>query len=94
LLGLPTLDMLEEVKNRLGYRLSLDHLAGCTLGACKTANGLQALQWWQQGRIQDILRYCRQDVAITRDLYLFGRENRHLLFRNKARQLVRIPVEW
>ena len=91
---LPTLDILEEVKNHLGYRLSLNHLAGATLETEKTADGLQALQWWKEGRIEEILAYCRMDVAVTRDLYLYGREKGYLLFRNKARQIVRIPVRW
>ncbi|WP_373500471.1 DEAD/DEAH box helicase [Desulfococcus sp.] len=91
---LPTLDILEEVKSHLGYRLSLNHLAGATLEAEKTADGLQALRWWKEGRIQDIIAYCRMDVTVTRDLYLYGREKGYLLFRNKARQIVRIPVKW
>ncbi len=91
---LPTLDILDEVKNQLGYRLSLNHLAAETLDTRKTADGLQALRWWKEGRIQEIIQYCRMDVAVTRDLYLYGREKGYLLFRNKARQTVRIPVCW
>jgi DEAD/DEAH box helicase domain-containing protein len=91
---LPTLDILEEVQGRLGYRLSLDHLAGETLGARKSADGLQALRWWKEGRVREIIDYCKQDVAITRDLFLFGREKGYLLFRNKAGQAVRAPVSW
>ena len=91
---LPTLDILEEVKSRLGYRLSLNHLAGVTLETQKTADGLQALRWWKEGRIQEIIEYCRMDVAVTRDLYLYGRAKGYLLFQNKARQIVRIPVRW
>ncbi|MDY7001596.1 MAG: Zn-binding domain-containing protein [Thermodesulfobacteriota bacterium] len=92
--GLPTLDMLEEVHKRLGYRLSLGHLASATLRAAKTADGLQALAWWKQGRMDEIVKYCKQDVAITRDLFLFGRENGYLLFTNKAQKTVRLPVDW
>ncbi len=91
---LPTLDILEEVHRRLGYRLSLDHLAKVTLGARKTADGLQALRWWKQGKIREIVDYCRKDVAITRDLFLFGREKGHLLFKNKSGSKVRVPVDW
>ena len=92
--SLPTLDLLEEVRNRLGFRLSLDHLATETLGARKTADGLQALRWWKEGRLREIVEYCRADVEITRDLYRFGRDRGHLLFRNKAGQRVRVPVRW
>ncbi len=91
---LRTLDMLEHVKRRLGYRLSLDHLAQATLGASKSADGLQALEWWKQGRLEEIATYCQADVAITRDLYLFGRDKGYVLFRNKAGNVVRLPVDW
>ena len=91
---LPTLDLLQRVHARLGYRLSLDHLARATLGAEKSADGLQALEWWKEGRIDDIVAYCKQDVAVTRDLYLYGREHGHLLFTNKAKNKVRLPVDW
>ncbi|MCD4755198.1 MAG: ribonuclease H-like domain-containing protein, partial [Deltaproteobacteria bacterium] len=92
--GLPTLDILEDIYRRLGYRLSLDHLAGVTLGTQKTADGMQALRWWKQGKIKEILEYCNKDVAITRDLFLYGYKKGYLLFRNKAGKVVRILVDW
>ena len=91
---LPTFDILEEVHKRLGYRLSLEHLARVTLGAKKTADGLQALRWWKQGRIREIIDYCKMDVAITRDLLVYANKNRYLLFENKSGNTVRIPVDW
>ncbi|MFH2218890.1 MAG: DEAD/DEAH box helicase [Pseudomonadota bacterium] len=92
--ALPVLDILEEVHKRLGYRLSLDHLANVTLGRKKTADGLQALRWWKAGKIQEIIDYCTADVAITRDLFLYGKEKGYLLFQNKAKKMVRVPVSW
>lgn len=91
---LPTLDLLEDVQKRLGYRLSLDHLCRVTLGAKKSANGLMALQWWKEGKIEEIVKYCKKDVALTRDLYRFGKKNGYLLFENKAKKTVRVPVSW
>lgn len=91
---LPTLDILQDIHARLGYRLSLDHLAQATLGAAKSASGLQALTWWKEGRIRDIIDYCRQDVAVTRDLFLYGLQHEHLIFHNKAGKAVQVPVTW
>lgn len=91
---LMTLDILEQVKNQLGYRLSLDHLASVTLNTGKTADGLDALKWWKMGKMSKIIDYCRSDVAITRDLYRFGQKHHYLLFRNKAKKVVRLPVKW
>jgi DEAD/DEAH box helicase domain-containing protein len=92
--SLPTLDMLERIHGRLGYRLSLNHLAQVTLGRPKSADGLQALRWWKEGRLREILDYCRMDVEITRDLFVFGRDRGYLLFNNKAGVTVRVPVDW
>ena len=92
--SLPTLDILEVVHRQLGFRLSLDNLATVTLGVKKSADGLQALRWWQQGRIREIIDYCRRDVEITKDLYLYGQQNGYLLFKNKAQKKVRVPVNW
>lgn len=92
--ALRTLDMLVSVHEQLSYRLSLDNLARATLGAAKSADGLQALQWWKEGRLDEIEAYCRKDVALTRDLYRFGREHGYLLFTNKAGKQVRVRVQW
>ena len=91
---LNTLDILESVQNYLGFRLSLAHLARATLGANKQADGLQALQWWKEGRINEIVDYCKMDVRLTRDLFIFGRQNGYLIFINRDRKKVRIPVPW
>jgi DEAD/DEAH box helicase domain-containing protein len=91
---LNNLDILEEVKKHLGFRLSLSHLATACLGVDKTADGLQALQWWKEGRILEIIEYCRQDVKITRDLFHYGRKKGHLVFKNREDEMARIPVDW
>ncbi|RLB88410.1 MAG: DEAD/DEAH box helicase [Deltaproteobacteria bacterium] len=92
--GLPTLDLLMKVHEILGYRLSLDHLAQQTMGCKKSADGLMALEWWKQGKMEKIIEYCTQDVRVTRDLYRFGHENHFLVFKNKAEHQVRVPVSW
>lgn len=91
---LPSFDILEAITDRLGYRLSLDRLAEQTLRVRKTGDGLLALRWFRQGEMARLTNYCQQDVAITRDLFLFGLRQRYLLFRNKAGAEVRLPVDF
>jgi DEAD/DEAH box helicase domain-containing protein len=91
---LPSFDILEAISTRLGYRLSLDRLAATTLGVSKDGDGLQALRWFKQGAMDKLAEYCRKDVEITRDLFLFGLRQQHLLFRNKAGKAVRLPVDF
>ncbi|HEY8475305.1 MAG TPA: ribonuclease H-like domain-containing protein [Chloroflexota bacterium] len=65
---LPTLDLLEAVRAKLGFRVSLDNLARGTLGVGKTGDGLQAVAWFRQGRLAEVAEYCRADVDLLRQL--------------------------
>ncbi|MDD4701888.1 MAG: DUF1998 domain-containing protein, partial [Desulfovibrio sp.] len=91
--SLPSLDILQRIKDRLSYRISLDNLGQATLDEAKSADGLQALRWWKEGRMDEIAAYCRMDVDLTRRLYLYGLEHGHLLFSNKGGSRVRVPVD-
>ena len=91
---LPTFDMLVAIHQRLGYRLALGHLAEETLGASKGADGLQSLVWWKEGRVDEIERYCRQDVSLLVDLLRHASEHGHLCFRTKRGDRVRLPAAW
>ncbi len=92
--GIRTFDILTDIHKRLGYRLSLNHLAMNTLKVEKTADGLQSLKWFREGRVDEVAHYCKKDVEITRDLFLFGSRSRYLLFEKKRCGIVRVPVEW
>ena len=92
---LPTLDLLDEVRHRLGFRLGMGHLARETLGVDKSADGLQSLDWVREGRLDLVTDYCRKDVEILRDLYLFGRREGCVYYRPKRADVrLRLPVEW
>lgn len=91
---LPTLDILEEVRAVLGYRLSLDHLAEKTLGVAKTGDGLLALQYFREGRWEELIDYCRRDVELTARLFEFGVRHGYLLYHHRRGGLVRLPVDW
>lgn len=78
--ALPALDIFDDVTAKLGHRISLDALAKATLGAQKSGHGLEALQWFREGRVQEVKDYCLKDVELTRDLYEFGKKQGHLLF--------------
>ena len=92
--NLPSFDILEAIYNQLGYRLSLDHLAEQTLGKSKQGHGLQALEWFKQGEMEKLTAYCQEDVQLTKELFLFGIQQQYLLFQNKAKKKVRLPVNF
>lgn len=89
---LPTFDLLDAVHAQLGFRLSLAHLGQETLGTPKSADGLAALRWWKEGRVEEIRAYCQQDVALVRDLFEYARREGFLLFRTRRGERVRLPL--
>lgn len=91
---LPSLDLLQKIHAKLNYRVSLDNLCRATLGSAKTSDGLQALAWWKEGRIEEIAAYCKMDVELTRDLYLFGLREKYLFYTNKAGSKVRVDIDF
>ncbi|MFQ6014863.1 MAG: ribonuclease H-like domain-containing protein [Anaerolineae bacterium] len=91
---LPTVDMLADVHRVLGFRLGLDTLANATLGVSKSADGLQAVRWWRQGKMKELTEYCQQDVEITRRLYEFGQEKKYIEYWDRRGRKKKIPVSW
>jgi len=91
---LPTLDMLVLLQNQLQHRLSLDSVATATFGVEKTAEGLQAIQWFKEGRLLDIAEYCCYDVKITRLVHEYGAHHRCLHYHNRFGKKLTVPVSW
>jgi DEAD/DEAH box helicase domain-containing protein len=89
-----TFDILEDLYTRIGFRLSLAHLAEKTLGIRKVADGLQSIEWFRKGMIEKVIEYCKNDVLITRDLFEFGRKNSYIIFEHREGELVRLQVDW
>lgn len=92
--SLSTLDIMVDLHQRLGFRPKLDSVVQATLGAAKSADGLQALRWFREGRFDLIEEYCVDDVRLTRDLYLFGKRNRHVLVSRYSGSPEQVPVDW
>lgn len=92
---IPHLDIMKEVKEKIGFRLKLDDLAQATLDDVKkSADGLQAIRWWKEGKIDEIKKYCEQDVKITKEIYDFGRANRQLFYKNFKGEVVPFAVNF
>lgn len=88
-------DIFEDASNFLGHRVGLDALSRATLGEAKSGKGLEALQWFREGRIEEVKKYCLDDVRLTRDLYEYGKKNNHLLFESRLDKKVHsVPVSW
>ena len=91
---LPTFDLMYDLEERLGFRPKLESVAAPTLGVGKSADGLQALEWWRLGEIDKIIEYCREDVRVTRDLYDFGKRHRWVQVERFGGKSRKVEVDW
>ncbi|HVU79924.1 MAG TPA: ribonuclease H-like domain-containing protein [Candidatus Paceibacterota bacterium] len=77
-----SLDLLKEVKNVLGRRLKLDSIAQATLGEGKSGHGLDAVKWWAEGKVEEVRKYCLDDVRITKELYEYAKKHGSLKYKD------------
>ena len=89
-----TTDMLQDIYRTLNFRLSLDSIAKATLGATKTADGLQSVEWFRNGELEKVAEYCKSDVDITRRVYEFGRDNGFVHYYSKLGSKLKVAVNW
>lgn len=75
-----SLDLLVEIRKSLGRRIKLDSIAEATLGRNKSGHGLEAITWWRNGEIDKIIKYCLEDVKITKEVYEYAMKNKHLKY--------------
>ena len=95
LLAFPHLDIMKQVKDSLGIRLKLADIAEATLdNVTKSAQGLQAIVWWKEGKIDEIKKYCEQDVRVTKELYDFGRQHRQLFYKSLTGEVLPFAVNF
>lgn len=71
----PHLDIMAEVAKVLGHRLSLETIAQATLGSGKSGKGTDAIMYFRQGRMEELKRYCLDDVRVTKEVYEFALKN-------------------
>lgn len=91
---LPTLDVMDRIKESFGHRIKLDSVAKETLGLGKIGNGLDAIRFYKNQQFEELKKYCLQDVRITRDIYDYGVRNGKVKFRNKWNRYIECDVDF
>ncbi|MGB7683407.1 MAG: ribonuclease H-like domain-containing protein [Candidatus Acidiferrales bacterium] len=82
-------DVHEVLHKLLGHRIKLDQLAKDTLGNAKTGSGIDAVQWWREGKKEKVIEYCQMDVALLRDVVDFGRAKGYVIVGGRQ-----VRVSW
>lgn len=88
-------DIFKDAEDFLGHRIGLNAVAEATLGESKSGHGLEALEWFREGRVEEVKKYCLDDVRLTRDIYEYGKKFSHILYKSKNDDGIHsIPVSW
>jgi DEAD/DEAH box helicase domain-containing protein len=88
-----SIDIMQSIKESFGRRVKLDDIANATLGKNKIAHGLEAVKWWKQGKIDEIIKYCEEDVLITHQVFLYAKENKILKLKDYiSGKIINIPI--
>lgn len=87
------LDIMEEVEKVLGHRLALDDLARATMDVKKSGHGLLAIDYFREGKWEELKSYCLSDVKVTKDLYEYGKKFKKLFFLSHKGK-IEIPISF
>ncbi len=90
---IPHLDILEEIYKALNHRLKLDSVAFSTLGEGKSGTGLDALWYFKNNQWEPLIKYCLDDVRVTRDVYEYGQNHGVLWYEGGGRKDA-IKISW
>lgn len=95
------LDMMLELEKIMGHRLKLDSVASASLGTGKTADGLDALRWWQEHKksgdfapLRKIAEYCAFDVKVTKCVHEYALEHGLLKYDDRSGRIAEVAVNW
>lgn len=95
------LDMMLDLETRLGFRLKLDSVASASLGTGKSADGLDALRWWQEHKktgdfapLRRIAEYCAFDVKVTKCVHEYALAHGILKYDDRNGRTMEIAVDW
>jgi DEAD/DEAH box helicase domain-containing protein len=95
LFSIPRIDILDEIEELTGKRIGLDLLAQTNLGVGKTGHGLEAASLYKEGKIDELKKYCINDVKITRELYDLAKSQGHLMVPQRSRpQPLKVSFDW
>ena len=89
-----TVDILDMIYSKLGFRISLQSLAQANFGLSKLGTGAQALEWWRAGDLDSLESYCQEDVRITSLLYQKIQSDGYLLYDdNRLGEVCRVSLK-
>ncbi|MGQ4809164.1 hypothetical protein NKDENANG_02575 [Candidatus Entotheonellaceae bacterium PAL068K] len=92
--ALPTLAILDDVQQTLGFGVSLGHLLQATLGRDRLDDSMQTVGWFREGVRDRIVAYCRRDLELLQELIRYGTRKGTIAYRDRSGQHRTLRVNW
>lgn len=89
----PVFDLLDDIKEKIGFRLSLNDVVNATLGKKKSGHGLMAIELYKEGKIKELSQYCLDDTMLTKELFDFGVKTGEIYYLTSIGKST-IKVDW
>ncbi len=89
----PVFDILDDIKEKIGFRLSLNDVINATLGKKKSGHGLQAIELYNEGKIKELSQYCLDDTILTKELFEYGAKTGEIYYLTPTGKAT-IKVKW
>lgn len=89
----PLFDILDDIKEKIGRRIGLNDVAFATLNEKKTGHGLMAIDYYKEGKWDELKKYCMDDVLVTKKLFDYGVEKGEIFYMNEIGK-ISIKVDW
>lgn len=86
-------DILDDIKEKLGRRIGLNDVASATLNVKKSGHGLMAIDYFKEGKWEELKKYCMDDVMVTKELFDYGVEKGEIFYVNEIGKMP-IKVSW
>lgn len=86
-------DILEDIREKVGRRLALADIVYATLGKKKTGHGLMAIEYYKEGKWEELKKYCLNDVILTKELFDYGVAYKEIQYLNEKGK-VKVAVDW
>ena len=77
-----------------GWRDFFDALGDDPQSVEKTAEGMQAIQWYREGKLLEIAEYWCYDVKLTRLVHEYAVQHGELHYHNRFGKKMTVPVKW
>ncbi|MFA9289256.1 MAG: ribonuclease H-like domain-containing protein [Weeksellaceae bacterium] len=91
--SLSMFDILDDIKKELGKRIGLNDVASATFNEKKSGHGLMAIDYYKEGKWDELKKYCMDDVLLTKKVFEYGIDHGEIYYQNEVGK-VPIKVNW